>query len=91
MLSLLPATKLSAVTSEEFRNDSIMVTLELTVENSVVTVELQTLDIPNLDPRHTLISLSYNTAYSVSTAATLCGHNASHIIELYHGKSCHFF
>ena len=60
------------------------------MENSVVTVEPQTLDILNLDPRHKLISLSYNTVYSVSTTATLCGRNASHIIELYYGKSCHF-
>ena len=77
------------IVSEEFKNDSIAVSLELLrVENSTISAsfEPQAQHILNLDPRHILLSLSYNTAYSVTTTVTLCGQNASHAIKLYYGK-----
>ena len=58
---------------EEFRNNSITITLELTVENSVISVEPQALDILNLGPMRVLVTLSHNTLYRVSVKATLCG------------------
>jgi hypothetical protein len=60
------------IASEEFRNDSIMVTLELmTVENSVISVESQpqAQNVSNLDPRRILLTLSYDTFYSVRVIA----------------------
>jgi hypothetical protein len=75
------------IASKEFRNDSIMVTLELTVENSVISVEPQAQDVSNLDPRWILLTLSYNIFYSVSVTVDLCGQSTSHIIELLYGKS----
>jgi hypothetical protein len=86
-LSQLPTATIDLnIASEEFRNDSIMVTLE-SVENSVVSVEpqAQVLNISNLDPRRILLTLSYNTVYNLS--ATACGQSASYIIELHYGKS----
>jgi hypothetical protein len=64
-----------------------MVTLELTVENSVISVEPQAQDVSNLDPRRILLTLSYNIFYNVSVTATLCGRSTSNIIELHYGKS----
>ena len=91
LLLLPPATTISNVASEEFRNDSITVTLELMVESSVISIEPRALGILNLEPGRILLTLSYNTLYSVSTTATLCGQNASHFIELHYGKSmCNF-
>jgi hypothetical protein len=61
------------VAPEEFRNDSVVIILELTVENSVISVEPQAQDISNLDPRRILLTLSYNIFYNVRATATLCG------------------
>ena len=87
------ATIVPTIASQDFRNDSIIVTLELmtVAQNSIVTVSVEpsarAQEVLNLDPRRILLTLSYNTIYSVSTTAILCGQNASHIIELYYGKS----
>ena len=87
------ATTVSTIASQDFRNDSIIVTLELMTvdQNSIVTVSVEppahAENISNLDPRRILLTLSYNIVYRVNVTATLCGQNASHIIELYYGKS----
>ena len=95
LLSEPTATTVPTIASQDFRNDSVIVTLELmtVVQNSLVTISIHVEppalaeEVSNLDPRRILLSLSYNTVYSVSTTAILCGRNASYIIELYYGKS----
>jgi hypothetical protein len=90
LLSQPTVTTVPTITSEELRNDSVVVTLELmTVKNSVISVESQpqAQNISNLDPRHVLLTLPYNTFYNVSIIATLCGQSTSNIIELHYGKS----
>ena len=68
-------------------------------QNSIVTISVhveppaaRAEEISNLDPRRILLTLFYNTIYSVSTLATLCGQNTSGsynvtILYIYYGKS----
>ena len=92
-LSQLIATIFSSPSfeiSEEFGNESITISLELTVENSEISVEPQALDLTNLGPTRIQLILSYNTLYNVSATATLCGQNITHFIGLHYGKSISF-
>ena len=76
------------VRSEQFKNESVVVTLEWTVVNgafmglSVVPMAATV----NLGPSSRQLMLSYNTSYNVTVVARLCGQYSSHSIELHYGE-----
>ena len=78
---------------EQFRNDTITIYIEWTVEENYDTIN------PNVSPQVTIdasngtsaqLILSYNTLYNVSVTATLCGRSlSSSATELFYGESLH--
>ena len=75
--------------SEQFKNNSIVITVEWTVENGAfnsLSVTPQALETVNFRPSSRQLMLSYNVSYSVSVVASLCGQNTSHSIELHYGE-----
>ena len=77
------------VTSIQFENESVVVTLEWTVENgafmglSVVPMA----ESVNFGPSSRQLMLSYNTSYNVSAVASLCGqYYSTRSIELHYGE-----
>ena len=79
-----------ALISEDFKNDSIVLTLEWTVENGafiglnvVPQAEIMNLGSSN---RTGQLVISYNTSYNISGVASLCGRYSSHSIELHYGE-----
>ena len=51
-----------------------------------LSVTPQALETVNFGPSSRQLMLSYNTLYSVSVVASLCGQNTSHSIELHYGE-----
>ena len=77
------------VVSEQFEDNSIVISVEWTVENgrfNSLSVVPQALETVNFGPSSRQLMLSYNVSYSVSVLASFCGQNTSHSIELHYGK-----
>ena len=77
------------VVSEQFKNNSIVITVEWTVENGAfnsLSVVPQALETVNFGPSSRQLMLSYSVSYSINTVASLCGQNTSHSIELHYGE-----
>ena len=77
--------------SEQFENETVIITLEWTVQNGAfhgISVDPQDLvDSVYTGPTTIQLIVSYNTLYNVSAVATLCGQNSSHFLELHYGES----
>lgn len=74
--------------SQDFENNSIVLTLEWTVENgafSRLSVVPQA-EIMNLGPSSRQLAISYNTSYNVTAVASLCEQHSSHSVELRYGE-----
>ena len=94
IIGIAPNIELALI-SEEFKNDSIVLSLEWTVENGTGAFSglniVPQAGIMNLGPSSSTrlyrqLVISYNTSYNISVVASLCGWYSSHSIELHYGE-----
>ena len=76
------------VGSIQFENETVVVTLQWTVENGVFSglSVIPQVEIMNLGPSSRQVMLFYNTSYNVSAVASLCGQYSSNSTQLHYGE-----
>ena len=84
----IPVVQVNVV-SELFNNNSIVITLEWTVENGTfnnLSVVPEALESINIGASIRLLMISYNIIYNVTAVASLCGQYSTHSVQLYYGE-----
>ena len=89
IIGIAPNIELALI-SEDLKNDTIVLTLEWTVENGNGTFSRLNV-VPHaenmtLGPSSRQLVLSYNTLYNVSAVASLCEWHSSYSIQLHYGE-----
>lgn len=77
------------VTLEWSNDESAMFTYSVTVVTD--SNELKYINSTDLENSSVLLTISYNTLYSVTISANHCGQILKNITELYYGEQCHNF